>query len=148
MQKPFTMSDEMLKELENEVKEGVQASNDTVGTGPGPAGLRRRPVNLQDRGSAASGSQDDKPFGKETIDQILAQRSTTHGDFTDHARITQALKELCRMQSGWGRLNDVQKEALDMNCHKIGRILAGNPNFNDHWDDIAGYAKLVSERIV
>jgi hypothetical protein len=31
-------------------------------------------------------------------------------------------------------------------AHKIGRILAGNPSFRDHWADIAGYAKLVADR--
>ena len=35
------------------------------------------------------------------------------------------------------KLNDAQTEALDMIFHKIGRILAGDPNFRDHWQDIA-----------
>ena len=34
-----------------------------------------------------------------------------------------------------------------MIAHKIGRILAGNPDFKDHWDDIAGYAVLISQRV-
>jgi hypothetical protein len=41
----------------------------------------------------------------------------------------------------------IQVEALEMIAHKIGRILSGDPNHQDHWDDIAGYAKLVSERL-
>ena len=28
---------------------------------------------------------------------------------------------------------------------KLSRILSGQSNFKDHWDDIAGYAKLGSE---
>ena len=28
---------------------------------------------------------------------------------------------------------------------KLSRILSGQSNFKDHWDDIAGYAKLASE---
>ena len=47
----------------------------------------------------------------------------------------------------WKSLSEVQKEALEMIQHKIGRILAGNPDHKDHWDDIAGYAKLVSDRL-
>lgn len=44
------------------------------------------------------------------------------------------------------KLDDVQRESLSMIFHKIGRILAGDPNFRDHWDDIAGYAKLAADR--
>ena len=79
-------------------------------------------------------------------DALLNERGKTHGDFNDHARITQALKDRILDEPGWENLNDCQREALDMIFHKIGRILAGNPNFRDHWDDIAGYARLVSDR--
>lgn len=80
--------------------------------------------------------------------ELLSTRGKTHGEYRDHARITQRLKDIMRAEPGWGRLSDIQKETLEMNAHKIGRILAGDPNFVDHWDDIAGYAKLVSQRIV
>ena len=50
-------------------------------------------------------------------------------------------------EEGWRRLSHVQKESLEMNVHKIGRILAGDPNEPDHWNDISGYSKLVSDRI-
>lgn len=33
-----------------------------------------------------------------------------------------------------------------MIAHKIGRILNGDPNYRDSWDDIAGYAKLAADR--
>jgi hypothetical protein len=81
-------------------------------------------------------------------EELLAQRGTTHGDYADHARITQELKStIMKNDPYFSRLNDMQRESLDMIVHKIGRILAGNPNFADHWDDIAGYARLVSQRI-
>ena len=32
-------------------------------------------------------------------------------------------------------------------CQNLGRILAGDPNFHDHWLDISGYAKLVADRL-
>jgi hypothetical protein len=44
----------------------------------------------------------------------------------------------------YGQLSAVQKEALDMICSKISRILSGNPDFPDHWLDIEGYARLVN----
>lgn len=40
-----------------------------------------------------------------------------------------------------------QKEALEMLAHKIGRILNGDPDYADSWDDIAGYATLVANRL-
>jgi hypothetical protein len=40
-----------------------------------------------------------------------------------------------------------QAEALDMICHKIGRIVNGDPDYADSWIDIAGYAKLVADRL-
>lgn len=82
------------------------------------------------------------------ISAILAKRCNQHGDFTDNANITQDLKRRMRNETqAWILLTDVQKEALEMIVHKIGRILAGNPNHKDHWHDIAGYAKLVADRI-
>lgn len=83
-----------------------------------------------------------------SLDSILADRHQTHGDYSEHALITQELKRVMQGSEGyWHKLSDSQREALDMIAHKIGRVLAGNPHFKDHWDDIAGYARLVSERI-
>jgi len=80
-----------------------------------------------------------------SIEDTLAERATTHGDYSDHAAITQSFKYLMRGR-GWERLNDCEREALEMIVHKIGRILAGDPHFRDHWHDIAGYATLVADR--
>jgi hypothetical protein len=44
-------------------------------------------------------------------------------------------------------LADDQQEALDMICHKIGRIINGDPDYADSWHDIAGYAQLVADRL-
>lgn len=82
-----------------------------------------------------------------SIEAILAERGKTHGDFTDNARVMQSLKRIVHAEAGWDKLTDVQREALHMILHKVGRIISGNPNTHDHWDDIAGYAKLASERI-
>lgn len=75
---------------------------------------------------------------------LLAERGKTHGDFRDHANATQSLKATFSAHNK-NKLSSVQFEAVDMILHKLGRIAAGNPNFKDHWDDIAGYARLVSQ---
>lgn len=77
------------------------------------------------------------------LNETLSTRATTHGDFKHNAQVMQTLKQHLRDHSGWSGLTNYQREALDMICHKIGRILCGNPDFPDHWHDIAGYAQLV-----
>lgn len=77
--------------------------------------------------------------------ELLAERAKTHGSFKVHARVTQRLKHIMTPEMNWESLSDEHREALHMIVHKIGRIMAGNPNYKDHWDDIAGYAKLGSE---
>lgn len=81
------------------------------------------------------------------IDELLAERQKTHGDFTVHADVTQYIKDLLRFQNNWSTLTPAMRESLDMIAHKIGRIMAGTASHNDHWDDISGYARLVSLRI-
>lgn len=90
--------------------------------------------------------QVDRAVQEISTEALLVERGKTHGDFTDHARITQTLKSVMKAE-GSEKLPPIMRETLDMIAHKIGRVLAGNPNHKDHWDDIAGYAKLVSQRI-
>jgi len=83
----------------------------------------------------------------DNIDMLLAERGKVHGDYTEHAQITQDLKQVIYKARNWPVLTYVQREALDMLAHKMGRILAGDPNHRDHWDDICGYSRLVAERV-
>lgn len=80
------------------------------------------------------------------LNSTLTERAKTHGDYSSHAAITQALKADMNCQASWMRLPEHQRESLDMIAHKIGRILAGDPDFKDHWVDIAGYAQLSANR--
>ena len=79
------------------------------------------------------------------IKDILAARQKTHGDFNQNAFISQALKEVLWSHCELGKLSPVHREALEMICFKMSRIIAGNDNCRDHWDDIAGYATLAAE---
>lgn len=77
----------------------------------------------------------------ETTD-LFNERNETHGSFVDNARVAQSLKRVLHTQDNWGEMNDLHKEALDLICTKIGRIMSGQADFDDHYEDIAGYAKL------
>jgi hypothetical protein len=79
----------------------------------------------------------------------LNERQGTHGDYRVTADIAQRLKQSLRVDApdAYRGMSSDQKESLEMICTKIARILSGNPNDPDHWEDIAGYANLVSERL-
>jgi hypothetical protein len=77
-------------------------------------------------------------------DLLIQERHSTHGDFAENARISQEIKALFTRQMGWELLTPVQRESLDMIALKLSRILSGKPDEQDHWDDIAGYARLAS----
>lgn len=81
----------------------------------------------------------------DSTQKILNERGKRYGEFKDHADITQSLKRVMQATTKWDSLSDPHKEALEMVAHKIGRILNGDPDYNDSWDDIAGYAKLGSQ---
>lgn len=80
---------------------------------------------------------------RDSTDQLITERGSRYGKFKDGADIMQSLKDVMRDVDGWNNLSVSQKEALDMIQHKIGRILNGDPTYDDSWKDIAGYATLI-----
>jgi hypothetical protein len=83
------------------------------------------------------------------IQATLDERGTRYGEFMGHAEITCELKGIIAQYAitREKKLEPDQIEALDMICHKIGRILNGDPDYADSWHDIAGYAQLVANRL-
>lgn len=96
---------------------------------------------------------------------LLKERGSRYGQFKDHAMIAQTLK--CVMQGDlagadvfinqldhkalsakYTSMHADQMEALEMIAHKIARILNGDPDYEDSWRDIAGYATLVADRLL
>lgn len=83
-----------------------------------------------------------------SADDIISEREKTHGDFSDFACVAQSFKDILHNHPNWASLTFVQKEGAEMVSNKLARILAGDPNFLDHWDDIGGYARLVAQRLL
>lgn len=79
----------------------------------------------------------------DATEQLITERGNRYGKFKDGAEIMQELKTVMREVDGWHNLTPSQREALDMIQHKIGRILNGDPTYDDSWKDIAGYAMLI-----
>ena len=81
------------------------------------------------------------------VETTLEERGARYGKFSGHAEITQELKEVMRIHTGWRKLSYSKREALEMIAHKIGRILNGDPTYADSWHDIAGYATLIDKQL-
>ena len=83
------------------------------------------------------------------IDETLNNRAKDYGKFIQGAEIMQMLKRMVHnyIELRGTKLAFDQREAIDMIIHKLGRIINGNPDKVDTWVDIAGYAKLVADRL-
>jgi len=84
---------------------------------------------------------------KGTKMDIINERATTHGLYKNTAAWSQSIKDMFRGSPNWHHMNDGQKEALEMIAVKLARLLNGDPQFPDHWDDLAGYGTLGSNSI-
>lgn len=81
------------------------------------------------------------------VEAILAQRGRDYGDYPQKAGFIQNMKLLIRMSPNWFDMDPDMRESVDMIATKMGRIAYGDPSHLDSWIDIAGYAKLVSDRL-
>ena len=84
-----------------------------------------------------------------SIDEKLDQRGARYGTFKGQSELSQRLLGCIRYHTTMNdkTLSYVHTEALTMICHKIARIVNGDPNYDDSWRDIAGYATLVVKEI-
>lgn len=94
-------------------------------------------------------TQQEKPatVSTQSVEKTLQERGNRYGTFSGHADVAQTLKRVIARNLGRRNkdLPSYQQEALDMICHKIGRIINGDNNYADSWHDIAGYAQLVDD---
>lgn len=75
-------------------------------------------------------------------DKLIADRASTHGNWILQARTAYTLKAAAHNGATWAELSPEQCEAIDMVLTKVSRIVNGDPNEPDHWQDIQGYARL------
>jgi len=79
------------------------------------------------------------------INVSLSKKEKTHGVYKETASLSQSFKDVMRSGRNWQDMNDQQKESLECIAMKLARLLNGNKNHRDHWDDVAGYATLGGE---
>lgn len=80
------------------------------------------------------------------VEEILNQRGNRYGDFSDNSKISQTLKDTLHTKN-IALADPYIKEAIDMICHKLARIVCGDVTYIDSWVDIAGYATLVTDKL-
>jgi hypothetical protein len=81
------------------------------------------------------------------IVELVQERKNTHGNYELQSTIYYMLKTAVNYASKERSANPfkyTQQQSIDMICLKLSRILAGDAAFKDHWDDIAGYAKIAN----
>ena len=86
-------------------------------------------------------------MGNLTTSGLIDSRQGTHGEFNENSRATWEILRTLQGERNWAVLPDNMKHAIYMIAHKMARIMAGNPEEPDHWQDIAGYATLVAQRL-
>lgn len=79
---------------------------------------------------------------KSKAEALTASRKPTHGAFESVAAHVLASEATMSASPNWNKISDVRRMALKEIHHKIARILCGDPDHADHWDDIGGYAEL------
>lgn len=72
-------------------------------------------------------------------------RNQTHGDPIAQFETAQQLKNELARGPHWMDLNAVEREALEMICTKLSRLVHGDPAHGDHMLDIIGYAAIAVE---
>lgn len=98
---------------------------------------------------ASQGKDKPKPGEFIEVDAVLGARADQYGSFMQSAET--AIKIKGAVHNAIAR-NDAhlfpdQILALDMIAVKLSRIVNGNASHRDSWLDIAGYAKLVADRL-
>jgi hypothetical protein len=73
---------------------------------------------------------------------ILHERARTHGDYAAMAKTFDFWARTAINRAGIDKMNAGQKFAFMMVMVKLARIANGDPDYVDHWDDVAGYARL------
>ena len=83
------------------------------------------------------------------INKTLDERHARYGTYMDVAKTAQLLKGILAeaIIKNPTEVSYDMRESIDLICNKLSRIVNGDPNYDDSWHDIAGYATLISERL-
>jgi len=82
-----------------------------------------------------------------STNDTLKERGNRYGEFENHANLSQNMKNMFNkhvVEYGQPELFTATIiEAVEMIFHKLARVANGDPQYDDNFRDIAGYAELV-----
>jgi transposase-like protein len=106
--------------------------------------FKEAPLNPVEKVLNSRSNADEDPLGK-----LLDKRAEQYGSFMASANVAIRLKGVMHNAIAQQDLHLAPDQllSLDMIAVKVSRILTGNPSHIDSWVDIAGYAKLVADRL-
>jgi len=82
-----------------------------------------------------------------SVAEILQQRGDRYGEYINVATTSQEIKRIIANGANVTGGDDDMCESLDMIANKIARIVNGDPFYKDSWQDIAGYAQLIVDKL-
>jgi len=82
-----------------------------------------------------------------SVGEILQQRGDRYGEYINVATTSQEIKRIIANGANITGGDDDMSESLDMIANKIARIVNGDPYYKDSWQDIAGYAQLIVNKL-
>lgn len=130
------------KEIAGKIMAKISGKDEPMSEMPKPGA----PLQLDEEAFLA----DAKPGGivavpKTDVTHTLAERGSRYGKFSDNSRIFADLMGTFRNSPAWreGRIDMIHEHALSNIATKLARLLTGDPDYDDNWRDIAGYATLM-----
>jgi hypothetical protein len=80
------------------------------------------------------------------VNNTLAERRVTHGEFWLNARVTEQLVDVLRSSPHWLKIPYETRNALTMTCAKMSRLVS-DKGFKhlDNYVDIIGYITLAHD---
>lgn len=79
------------------------------------------------------------------VRETLNERGARYGSFARNSEVFEGFMAIVNASPNAqeGKLSPAAYHALSMFGTKLCRILTGDPNYDDNWRDIAGYATLM-----
>jgi len=79
------------------------------------------------------------------VETVLQERGNRYGSYSKFAECKEGIQRELTSLPNWHKAPATAKQATLMIVDKIIRAFNGDPNYEDNWIDIQGYAKLAQE---